>query len=223
MKIEIYLDLETQSTRPNASIWQLGACGRLIDDDGKVVTNSHPDDNVLVTLCSNDGDNPFAGATKGHIEQSTLDWLHEHNLKPDFKTAKAFAFLDYPTDGLKGFRASVANMVEGMFVAVGLNNPFQDKPQQAVLGDRRLVTVYTWGNFDHTILETAMKEHDLEPPFHYASSCSLRDVHRFLNLPRDFRPDTSSHNALVDALALRYFHGTLQRAVTVEVNHDLLR
>lgn len=223
MKIEIYLDLETQSTRPNASIWQLGACSRLIDDDGKVVANSNPDDDVLVTLCSNDRDNPFAGATKGHIEQATLDWLREHNLKPDFNSTNAFTSIDSPLLGLQVFRAYVASMVQGMFVGVDLNNPFHDKPQQYVLADRRLVTVYTWGNFDHTILETAMKEHDLEPPFHYASSCSLRDVHRFLNLPRDFRPDTGNHNALADALALRQFHETLQRAVTVEVNHDLLR
>lgn len=212
-----YLDLETCATTPNASVWQLGFVFTVTDHIGHQTFVSDLAESIQVTLNTDNPENIWDGATHGHTSDDTLWWLDVHKLSPKAATC-GVEIIDNPTLGLATFNAA---SIEGILFAI--RNGFEIEVTEYredegklsrydianLMRNRNLTTIYTWGNFDQAIYEHAIEQHGLVSIFHYGSFCSLRDVCKFHNLEQSFRPDTSTHEAIRDAYALRNFHGEL--------------
>lgn len=185
--IQTYLDIETDGTSAGCNVWEIGIA--MYVDSKPFIEHE--------ALIKPQG---------GRYDPATIEWLKSHGLYEKYLSSDHEG--EYLADFLTDFKAK-ADLVKN-FPHAAENYDYSE--------DRTPNTVYTWGNFDIGILEAACKlPYTKNPkvgvdfskpslPWHYGAGCSLRDVHKYHELPNDFRPDTSEHVALSDAKALRKFH-----------------
>lgn len=228
IELNLYLDIETCDTAPTAAVWQIGIVGIIIDHNTHQSIPIDLESGVQVTFSSM-GENEYGGATSGTMSDGTLNWLRDKQLSPNSRDSLGTYSFDNPSIGLVSLKAQILNCLESEIVyqlieynkdVIQDDYPLEgDVLLKALVSDRKRTTIYTWGNFDQPILENAFITHEVETPFHYGSFCSLRDVHKFLRLPSSFRPDTSSHEAIRDAMALMQFHEKLNACVNIGITY----
>lgn len=192
LKIETYLDIETDGIAAGCNVWEIGA---VICVNGKDVSK-------FSTLVTPQG---------GNSDPDTIQWLKDHDLYDKYLSAKTKGLdLDTALDYLE------ATMIESLVPLVS------NSAAPSTLRNRHAHTVLTWGNFDIGILQAALNNYknkystiyeNQTLPWHYGSACSLRDVHKYHNLPYSFRPDTRAHEALADAEALLIFRKNLDEEI----------
>lgn len=186
-KFSTFLDIETDGTSAGCNVWEIGV----------VVTYNDLPVGQFESLIRPQG---------GVADPETLDWLDDKGLLVAYQRAQH--------EGRTLAQCCAA--INRLYVqTVDLYGNVSD--DYTIANDREHHTVFTWGNFDIGILEAACKlptsrgatalpdTPPLKLPWHYGAGCSLRDVHKYHGLPKDFRPDTSAHRALEDANALHCF------------------
>ena len=119
----------------------------------------------------------------GSVSSDTMDWIKS---KPDVYDR----YLGARNSGI-----SQENAIQELFAFI---------KRVGIEGNRETETGYSWGTFDFPILTNAATKANLDLPWHYGSECDLRSVAKFYNTL--IRPDTSKHEALADAKALRLAH-----------------
>lgn len=126
-------------------------------------------------------------------DPSTMQWLLEQGLMPQFEKAQE--------EG-KHLRTALLELKE--FMTDG----------SMLTGSREDVNV-SWGNFDYPLLDFWYDNQKILAPWHYASILDLRAVGKFLtpfkNKFKDLRPDTSSHEALSDAIETAKLYANLNQ------------
>lgn len=138
------------------------------------------------------GSRTFIAHVKLHedavVDDDTMKWLYDNNLLPAYEKAQK-----------EGEELLTALTRLSFFI-----NTVTSK--DALERDDNLIT---WGNFDDPLLVHWYKKLGLIVPWHYSSVLDMRAAMKFLQatgLPNHdelpYRPDTSKHNALLDALAV---------------------
>lgn len=120
------------------------------------------------------------------VDDDTMKWLYDNNLLPAYEKAQ--------TEG--------EELLSALTKLSGFINRVTSKD---VL--ERNDNLITWGNFDDPLLTYWYKKLGLIVPWHYASVLDMRAAMKFLQateLPNHdelpYRPDTSEHYALHDAV-----------------------
>lgn len=195
--LHLFIDIETTDTVATAFPWQIGVLGvienrvtgslqNVIAEEWLIRVN-----NELLAGLPEGRDCEFLGFT---ASCETLNWIAN---KSSEATRAAWGSATSPTQG----------SVPRLWIADAINDVIRTVEETAreLLHDEWQssdISAYTWGQFDVPILKHALSRVDAtsDLPWHYRNEIDLRSVCGFYGLKE--RPDTSSHTALADAVAL---------------------